>query len=252
MNRREAIKGLTTWGAMAIFPNLFPCSNVASKTGAKRPIHFVGLGGAGSNVLEHIHEKGIEARYTCITTPPRNNLSASINLIHYSPFGEVNGNLNDPANHTSGHSQFPETTFHKDTSLKLTDKMPTVEENFSGLLPGNSIPETVRQVFIHDHKYVLLAGLGGFTGTSLAVQLTHWLKETNREFITICSLPFHFEGQNRSSYAEDAMEKLQAIPNFKHYRLETLRRKYGNMTIKDAFEKANENFYMVYRSWLQG
>ena len=81
MNRREAIKGLTTWGAMAIFPNLFPCGNVAGKTGAKRPIHFVGLGGAGSNVLEHIHKKGIEARYTCITTPPRNYLSAASILL---------------------------------------------------------------------------------------------------------------------------------------------------------------------------
>ncbi len=254
MNRREAIKGLTTWGAMAIFPNLFPTGDVAGKTTATRPLHFVGLGGAGCNVLEHIHKKGIDAKYTCITTPPRNNLSAGINFIDYSPFGVNNGNENNPTNHASGRGQVPEITSNMINSLILMDRMPEGKdgkEDCTGPIPGSGIPGPVRQVFSHDHKYVLLAGLGGFTGTSLAVQLTPWLKETNKEFITICSLPFHFEGLKRRSYAENAMEKLQAIPNFSHYRLETLRRKYGDITIKDAFEKADEDFYRIYRKWVR-
>ena len=47
-------------------------------------IHFIGLGGAGCNALEHIYRQGIHANYTCISYPERPELPADIHFIKYA------------------------------------------------------------------------------------------------------------------------------------------------------------------------
>lgn len=46
-------------------------------------LHFVGFGGAGSNIVEYLHTKGIQAKFTCISNPLGQNISSEIQFIKY-------------------------------------------------------------------------------------------------------------------------------------------------------------------------
>lgn len=77
-------------------------------------------------------------------------------------------------------------------------------------------------------------------------ELTPILNQRKKSFITISSSPFNFEGQKRRFIAENTINKLKSIDRFKYYELENIRTEYGNLTLKDAFEKANEQLYEIY------
>ena len=47
----------------------------------------------------------------------------------------------------------------------------------------------------------LLAGLGGYTGTKMAEALSGMLQKEQKDFITLCSMPFSFEGRNKLACA---------------------------------------------------
>ena len=64
MKRRELIKGLGVFGAMAFLPNISAMGNHTNSQ-----LHFVGLGQGGTNAMVHIYGKGIAAKYSCITGP---------------------------------------------------------------------------------------------------------------------------------------------------------------------------------------
>lgn len=46
-------------------------------------MHIIGLGGAGSNIVEFLHSKNINAKFTCITNPERPNLHSDIKFIKF-------------------------------------------------------------------------------------------------------------------------------------------------------------------------
>ena len=45
--------------------------------------HYIGLGGAGCNIIEYLQKKRIKAKFTCITNPHRPNLSNEIKFINF-------------------------------------------------------------------------------------------------------------------------------------------------------------------------
>ena len=129
MNRRRAIKTLTSLAAMVCFAKF----ELLRKPGPFK-IHFIGLGGAGSNIIEHIHKKGINARYTCITSPERPHLPADIEFILFGPAG------------------------HDYHTYKVEMKDLEISDDIQNLFKGDSM-------------FVLFAGFGGTTGTNLDRQL---------------------------------------------------------------------------------
>ena len=175
-------------------------------------IHFVGLGGAGCNVLETFYRRGIKARYTCITDPERKHLPKDIHSIHYcSPKDEaMRGTL-------------------ADMSVPLV------------------LPENVKAVFSENHKYVLLAGLGSYTGTYMVEELNIWLKENNKDFMSICSIPFRFEGDLRTKHAERLKNKLQSLPNFKYFELDILMEKFGEKSFPKGLKIAADEMYKLFK-----
>jgi cell division GTPase FtsZ len=199
MNRREAIKGIAALGAGAFLLNKLTLSNAESKS-----IHFIGIGGAGSNGVEFLHKKGIQAKYTCISNPVRENLPSAINFIHFIPPGEKYSEMKPPAE--------------------------------------------VLEIFDRDDQFVLLAGLGGYTGTYMTEQLTHFLQAKKKSFMTICSLPFHFEGQKKRERSEQMLHKLQSSANFFSFDLQDIKKRYGNMKLNIAFERADEQFYEIFKT----
>lgn len=174
--------------------------------------HFIGLGSAGSNMLEYIHNKGIKAHYTIITEPKRPNLNSEINFIEFSP------------------------------KCKMR-QLRNVKYRIPELLLNLYIPKQVVDLFSTDVNFILLSGLSGVTGTNLTKELTCFLEKRNKSFHTICTLPFQFEGKNRISLANEVFKVLQTYSNFHFLDLETIRNKYGNLTVNEAFEKANEEIF---------
>ena len=65
----------------------------------------------------------------------------------------------------------------------------------------------------------------------------------NSQKDNICSYPFSFEGRKRTIMAIDFTKKMQEASNFIKFNLDDLRNKYGNMTLKKALNKANEEFF---------
>ncbi|MCX6227378.1 MAG: hypothetical protein NTV01_22015 [Bacteroidia bacterium] len=96
-----------------------------------------------------------------------------------------------------------------------------------------------------NRRYVLLSGLGGKTGTYLVEEFMLLLQYQNRDFLTICSLPFAFEGHQRRIFAERFRAKFQSMKNFICFDLNSIVKHWADITLTDAFEKADERFYWL-------
>lgn len=101
----------------------------------------------------------------------------------------------------------------------------------------------VGNLFKENCRYILLAGLGGNTGSYLVEELTPFLWVRNKEFLVLCSSPFSFEGAQRRIIAEKVKTKFQSMDNFICFDLEDMRQIWGNITLKGAFDHANKEFY---------
>jgi len=213
VSRREVLKGLTALGAIALLPKLLISSS--EKTSS---IHFIGLGGAGSSQVEFLYSKGVKGKFTCISNPVRPNLPKEIQFVHFIPPG------------------------------KSYDKNGVEKHRISDLEQPIVIPDSILNIFNSNDVFVLLSGLGGYTGTFMTEELTLLLNQRRKLFLTISSLPFKFEGQKRRLIAENTLNKLKSMDRFQYYELENLKTKYGNLTLKDVFEKANEELYEIYRA----
>jgi cell division GTPase FtsZ len=161
-----------------------------------KPIHFIGLGGAGCNALEYIHRQGITARYTCISYPHRPHLPESIRII---PF--IRKSKRDVFNRS--------------------------------------------EMFTRNCRYILLAGLGGNTGSYLVEQLTPQLEARHIPFLTICIYPFSFEGKQRRVTADKVIARFRPSVNFICFDLNLLIRAWGDQTLSSAFERADQQFYWL-------
>lgn len=213
ISRREAVKGLLVLGTISLLPKFI----LTSFKGAA-PIHFIGLGGAGSNQIEFLYKKGIKGKFTCISNPLRPHLSQEIQFINFIPPGE--------SHYKNGVEVF-----------KTSDMKQAIE-----------IPNVVLNIFKSNDTFVLFSGLGGYTGTFMTEELTTTLQHNKKSFITISSVPFEFEGQKRRTLAENTINKLKSIENFHYYELDKIRNEYGDLTLKDALEKANEQIYEIYKA----
>jgi len=161
-----------------------------------KPIHFIGLGGAGCNALEYIHQQGIKAKYTGISYLERPHLPKDIHFI----------------------------TFVRQSKWQLFD--------------GSKL-------FTQHCRYILLAGLGGNTGSYLVEELTQLLKARHIEFLTICSFPFSLEGNQRRITAEKVKTRFESTVNFICFDLNFIIRTWGDQTLSSAFEKADQQFYWL-------
>ena len=86
MNRRESIKSIL---ALGISPLFLSSNNIIESENMKqKPIHFVALGGGGTNALKKIHSKGINAKYSYVSDVYRSIDWA--NYVEYIPPKEEN------------------------------------------------------------------------------------------------------------------------------------------------------------------
>ena len=209
MNRKEAIKGLTTIGIMATIPSL-----IKFVDHRKRNIHFIGLGGAGSKAMGQIYKQGAPAIYSYITDIEHFKSNSIINFIPYEPVE------------------------------RKTSHIEIYSNTEPGLKQEIVLPENVKELFNKNDTYILLAGLGGFTGTKVSESLIYWLRENKRDFHAILSLPFGFESKRRN-YAQKVKEKYHKFPNVYFFDNEVLREQFGNKPIAETLASSDREFYKI-------
>lgn len=207
MNRKEAIKGLATIGIIATLPSLVKLTN------KKKNIHFIGLGGAGSKAMGHIYEHGTSAIYSYITDVEHYKSNSKINFISYIP---IDRNT----------SQIGINSYTEELKKNLV------------------LPPHIMELFNENDTYILLAGLGGFTGTKTSETLIYWLKENKKDFYAIFSLPFNFESQRRI-YAQQVIRKFQKLPNVYTFDNEIINEQYGNKPIAEALAYSDHEFHKI-------
>lgn len=137
-------------------------------------IHVIGLGGAGSNILEQFYKIQPTFKFTMVTNPIRKSIAESVKFIHYI-------------------HHFP---FFNEL----------VEED--NILPE----ELIERIGNHEHL-ILLTGLGGATGTLLTDQLIQFCINSNISFQVGCSWPLSFEGPKRFKLAKEFEFKYEDFQN---------------------------------------
>jgi len=162
--------------------------------------HFVGLGGGGCNVVEGIHAKGVQGRFTCITHPERPHLPKQIQFLKFPSLGEL--------------------------ERRSPRGVPDMTRTFQ-------LSDQIREVFSEGDTYILFAGLGGYTGTKIVEQLIPWLLKDHHEFAVYCSIPFAFEGERRT-IAVRLADQFHSLPNFHYFDLESVREKYFDFTVTET------------------
>ena len=158
-------------GAFALLPNIRALGNQANAN-----LHFVGLGHGGTNALAHIHQKGIDAKYSCITGSHVSHLTPDVKHIFWQT---------PPEYRILG--------VYYMSPLSLTPEMKAI---FSG-----------------DDTFVILAGLGSSVGTGLIHNTLKYLQSQQKNYLAICSLPFKTEGRSKEEYANLKRVELECFKN---------------------------------------
>ncbi|MBP2280120.1 cell division protein FtsZ [Psychrobacter sp. PL15] len=187
-----------------------PDDNQPLNNGQARFIVF-GVGGGGGNAVEHMVQQGIKGvTFVCANTDKQalDRLTAPHKL-----------QLGAKSNRGLGAGANPEVG---------RESAESEEEAIRGLL------ENADMVFI-------TAGMGGGTGTGAAPVVARIAKEMEVLTVAVVTTPFKFEGGKRIKAAKAGIEQLTnfvdsiiTIPNDK------LMSVYGNLSMQDAFKKADD------------
>lgn len=209
MKRREMIKGLAALGSIILVPNVLAMGNQI-----KNKPHFVGLGHGGTNIMMHIHNKGIAAKYSCITGSYVSHLTPDIEHIFFetSPDFRVNG-------------------IHYKKQIALTPEM--------------------KDVFSADDNYYIFTGLGASLGTGLISNLIAYLQEEHKHYTVFCSLPFLNEGRSKREYANLKKAELEEMLNVMILDHQDIAEESVELSINGIFEKADDVWYKFFKSSLK-
>ncbi len=175
-------------------------------------IKVIGVGGGGSNAVNHMFRHGIEGVdfYICNT---------DLQSLHSSP---IPNRLQLGAELTEGLG---------------AGSMPDMGEK-----AAMENMAQIRQIMEDNTKMVFItAGMGGGTGTGAAPVIAKIAKELNILTVGIVTLPFEDEGPQRIGQAREGLEKLRphvdALLTICNDRIVDM---YGDLTITQAFSKADD------------
>ena len=175
-------------------------------------IKVVGVGGGGSNAINHMFKQGINGVdfIVCNTDSQALQNSSVPNKIQLGV--NLTEGLGAGANPDVGHQSAIE-------SIGEIEKM---------------LDSNTKMVFI-------TAGMGGGTGTGAAPVIAQLAKERDILTVGIVTLPFLFEGKVRQEQAIIGIEKLRKqVDSLIVINNNKLREVYGNLGFKAGFSKADE------------
>ncbi len=177
----------------------------------KSIIKVIGVGGGGSNAVNHMYSQGIkDVEFIVCNT--------DIQALHVSP---VPNKLQ--------------------IGIGLTAGLGAGANPEKGKGAAVESKEEIREMLSSDTKMVFItAGMGGGTGTGAAPELAKVARELGVLTVGIVTMPFGFEGRKKKKLAEEGIRELRnncdtvlVILNDK------LRQVYGNLSLSNAFAQAD-------------
>ncbi|ALJ05149.1 cell division protein FtsZ [Pseudalgibacter alginicilyticus] len=175
-------------------------------------IKVIGVGGGGSNAINHMFQQGIKGVdfYICNTDAQALQNSGVPNKIQLGL--NLTEGLGAGANPDIGEQSAVE----------------------SGADISQMLDSNTKMIFI-------TAGMGGGTGTGAAPIIGKMAKDMGILTVGIVTMPFQFEGKMRIEQAQQGIEKLRdVVDSLIVINNNKLREVYGNLGFKAGFSKADE------------
>ena len=175
-------------------------------------IKVIGVGGGGSNAVNHMYQKGIKGVDFAICNTDAQALQNSPVATKIQLGASLTEGLGAGANPDVG----------EQAAMESIDEIKAM------------LSSRAKMVFI-------TVGMGGGTGTGAAPVIAKIAKEMDLLTVGIVTIPFSFEGKMRSEQAQIGIEKLrQHIDSLVVINNNKLREVYGNLGFKAGFSKADE------------
>lgn len=175
-------------------------------------IKVIGVGGGGGNAVNHMFERGIRDVNFIICNTDNQALQKSPVAIKVQIGSKITEGL--------GAGSKPEVGKR------------AAEENIEDVM--KAIGDNTKMVFIS-------TGMGGGTGTGAAPVIAKACKDAGLLTIGVVTMPFNSEGFKRKNYAEEGLKEMkQNVDSMIVIDNEKLREMCGNMTISEAFAKADD------------
>ena len=175
-------------------------------------IKVIGVGGGGSNAVNYMFEKGIEGVDFAVCNTDLQALEASPITTKIQIGIDLTEGLGAGANPEVGRKAAEESI-----------------DKINELLESNT-----KMLFI-------TAGMGGGTGTGAAPVIARIAREKEILTVGVVTVPFWTEGGYRKEYAEKGLEDLrQNVDTLLVINNDKLIEVYGDLTLSQAFAKANE------------
>jgi cell division protein FtsZ len=174
-------------------------------------IKVIGVGGGGSNAVNHMFRQGIKGVDFVIC-------NTDAQALQISPV---------PTKVQLGHSL---------TEGRGAGAMPEIGKN-----SAIENIEDIRSILSDNTKMVFItAGMGGGTGTGAAPIIAQAAREMGILTVGIVTIPFQFEGRKRQDQANEGIEQLKgSVDTLIVICNERLREMYGNLKLGEAFSHAD-------------
>ena len=180
-------------------------------------IKVIGVGGGGSNAVNHMFNQGIVGVDFIVCNTDRQALDVSPVPLKI----QLGASLTDGC----GAGSIPE--IGKNSAI----------ENI----------EEIRSILSNGTKMVFVtAGMGGGTGTGAAPIVAQIAKEMGILTVGIVTVPFGFEGRKRRQQAEEGLDEMRKnVDTLLVINNERLREISGNLSIGNAFSQADDVLAMA-------
>ena len=174
-------------------------------------IKVIGVGGGGSNAVNHMYRQGIKGVEFIICNTDAQALETS--PVPYKV------QLGSSLTEGRGAGAIPEVG--RNAAI----------ENI----------EDIRKVLLLNTRMVFItAGMGGGTGTGAAPIIAQTAREMGILTVAIVTMPFEFEGKRRKQQADEGIELLkQNVDTIIIIRNQKLREMFGNLNLSEAFAHAD-------------
>ncbi|RZS92179.1 cell division protein FtsZ [Aquimarina brevivitae] len=175
-------------------------------------IKVIGVGGGGSNAINHMFQQGIKG----------------VDFVICNTDAQALENSPIPNKIQLG--------------VSLTEGLGAGANPEVGEKAAIESYEEIRRMLDTNTKMIFItAGMGGGTGTGAAPIIAKMAKELDVLTVGIVTIPFQFEGRMRNEQAHIGVEKLRAhVDSLIVINNNKLREVYGNLGFKAGFSKADE------------
>ncbi|MGB5170450.1 MAG: cell division protein FtsZ [Eudoraea sp.] len=175
-------------------------------------IKVIGVGGGGSNAINHMFQAGING----------------VDFVICNTDAQALQNSSVPNKIQLG--------------VSLTEGLGAGANPEVGEQAALESMEEIKRMMDTSTKMVFItAGMGGGTGTGAAPVIAKQAKEMDVLTVGIVTMPFQFEGKMRCQQAQKGIEKLRAsVDSLIVINNNKLREVYGNLGFKAGFSKADE------------